>query len=170
VYTTSSPLPGGVPFCALQLPALQTLHLNLPDTVTLTPSLQDLSLSHNLLTGTIPALFLQRSWAKLDLSYNRLTGTLSSADRPPYRSNTTLYLDQNRLSGKIPVATQSLTGVTILLGNMFSCKPDHSDLPQHDNDKTRYECGSDSVDTPLYVWLGLSVTGPVVLPPAARSG
>jgi Leucine-rich repeat (LRR) protein len=164
VYTTSSPLPGGVPVCALQLPALQTLHLSgngltgtLPDTVTLTPSLQDLSLSHNLLTGTIPALFLNRNWAKLDLSYNRLTGTLNSADHAPYRSNAALYLDQNRLSGKIPVATQSLTDVSILVGNVFSCKTDHSDLPRHDNDKSRYECGSDSVDAPLYVWLGLSV-------------
>jgi hypothetical protein len=147
----------------LRLPALQTLHLSgngltgtLPGTATLTPSLQDMSLAHNLLTGTIPALFLNRNWAKLDLSYNRLTGTLSSADTAPYRSNTTLYLDQNRLSGDVPAATQPLTDISILVGNVFSCKPDHSDLPQHDGDKSRYECGSDSVDAPLYAWLGLS--------------
>ncbi len=38
------------------------------------PTLRDLSLSYNVITGTVPLAILQNVWTNLDLSYNKITG------------------------------------------------------------------------------------------------
>eukprot|EP01034_Spumella_vulgaris_P038909 gene38909-48047_t len=42
-------------------------------------SLSDLSLSHNIFSGSIPDSIRDRKWMNLDLSFNRFGGTLSEA-------------------------------------------------------------------------------------------
>jgi Leucine-rich repeat (LRR) protein len=152
---------GSLPSCVLSLPNLVTLHLSgsgltgsLSADDGISAALTDLSLSHNLLTGTIPASILDRDWDKLDLSYNRLAGTLHSAREAPYRNTTELHLQHNRLSGVIPGNMQRVGTLSSLVNNMFSCRVDRSDVPQQDSDSNRYACGSDAVNNALYAWLG----------------
>jgi Leucine-rich repeat (LRR) protein len=152
---------GTLPPCVLSLPNLATLHLSgsgltgsLSAEVTISAALTDLSLSHNLLTGTIPAGILDRDWDKLDLSYNRLAGTLDSAREAPYRNTTELHLQHNRLSGVIPGNMQRVGTLSLLENNMFSCRVDRSDVPQQDSDSDKFACGSDAVNNALYAWLG----------------
>jgi Leucine-rich repeat (LRR) protein len=155
---------GTLPSCVLSLPKLVTLHLSgsgltgsLSAEVTISAALTDLSLSHNLLTGTIPASILARDWDKLDLSYNRLTGTLHSAREAPYRNTTDMHLQHNRLSGVIPGNMDRVGTLSLLENNMFSCRVDRSDVPQQDSDSDKFACGSDAVNNALYVWLGTAV-------------
>jgi Leucine-rich repeat (LRR) protein len=171
LYSIRSPLSGGVPSCLFGMGNLTTLHLSgngLTGTfsvdVTVSPALRDLSLSHNKLTGTIPASVLQRDWANLDLSYNRLTGSLPCGNgTSPYSSYTALSLENNRLSGRMPGALRHVTNISVLESNLFSCRTDRGDLPRHDKYRDKYECGSVTFDEAVYVWLALACVGAVAL-------
>jgi hypothetical protein len=175
-HVITRPFSGGVAACLLQIPNLITLHLsgngltgtvpNICSTPTaLPPSLIDLSLSHNALTGTIPMCIQERHWLNLDLSYNRLTGTLDPAfaanssiiDAKRVITSTALTIDNNRLSGRIPGGVNSYANLTMLTSNLFSCALDKSDLPTADEDRLNYQCGSDYLNLPYYVWLALAV-------------
>jgi Leucine-rich repeat (LRR) protein len=155
---------GSLPRCFLNMANLTTLHLSgtgltgsIPANVSVSSVLNDLSLSHNLLVGDIPPAILQRDWSKLDLSYNRLAGTLRSARSAPYSNDSQLYLQHNRLSGVIPGSMHSVGSLSMLVGSLFSCAVDRRDLPTQDGDHSKYSCGSDKVDSALYVWIGLTV-------------
>jgi Leucine-rich repeat (LRR) protein len=164
LYSIRNPLSGGVPSCLFGMGNLTTLHLSgngltgtIPADVSVSPALTDLSLSHNKLTGTIPAGVLQRDWANLDLSYNRLTGSLPGGNgTSPYSSSSALSLENNRLSGRMPGALKHVINVSVLEGNLFSCRADRSDLPRHDKYRDKYGCGSVTFDDAVYAWLALA--------------
>jgi hypothetical protein len=165
--------------CLFKLPLINTLHLSgnsftgtLPDIDALDSSLVDLGLAHNKLTGTIPAQIQQKDWYRLDLSYNRLSGTLKSdfasgvdknfdddTSRPLIINSSihfegyTLAIENNRLSGRIPERIVSLKNISMLGSNLFACALGGTNLPQHDPDAERYNCGSTSFDVPYYAWL-----------------
>ena len=157
-----------IPLCLLQLRNMTALHLSatgltgsLPDGLVVSSTLQDLALSHNALTGTIPEALQRRQWVKLDLSFNKLTGELDSEFAAPVVDNgttTTLALANNRFSGVIPHAVAVVQNIKLLTSNLFSCRIDHSDLPAHDSDRNNYQCGSDSFNAPFYIWLGIAAT------------
>lgn len=42
----------------------------------------------------------------------------------------------------------------MLAGNLFQCRYDKTDLPQHDSDVREYECASNSFDLSIYLWIG----------------
>jgi Leucine-rich repeat (LRR) protein len=161
LYSIRNPLSGGVPSCLFGMGNLTTLHLSgngltgtIPAGVSVSPALRDLSLSHNKLTGTIPAGVLQRVWANLDLSYNRLTGSLPGGNGTS-RQDAALYLQQNRLSGKVPSLFAAVPTLSVLESNIFSCGASKADLPGADPDKDKYQCGSDTFNATLYAWIGL---------------
>jgi Leucine-rich repeat (LRR) protein len=167
-YTVTHIVSGSVASCLYAMPVLQTLHLSgngftgsLNVETGVSQYLSDLTVSHNLLTGRIPAQLLQRSWVNLDLSYNRLSGSIP-ADRtgssPAAINTTTLSLENNRLSGEIPGSLRQTAEISVLESNVFSCRLDGSDLPVHDGDRKNYECGSDGFNIPYLLWLGLLVT------------
>jgi hypothetical protein len=133
-----------------------------------TGGLSDLSLSHNHLRGTIPDAFQTHDWINLDLSFNKLKGHLYShlevfydnssiARRASNESVVTLDLEVNRLSGEVPSTLLSLQNINLLSGNLFSCDlridKRNKQLPEHDENYKSYQCGSNKVDTPLYIWL-----------------
>jgi Leucine-rich repeat (LRR) protein len=154
-------LQGSIPSCLFAMPKLQTLHLSgngftgtLSSNLTISSSLIDLELSHNILSGTIPSIFQNRPWINLDLSYNKLTGTLShSFVNIP--SNGSLYLEVNRLSGTVPSQLLATENINILTGNLFACNDPERDLPGHDPNDHSYSCGSNTVNDILYSWLAV---------------
>jgi hypothetical protein len=154
----------GIPDCLFSMPNLETLHLSgngitgcLTEGLVITPTLKDLSLSHNQLTGTIPAVFQERVWTNLDLSYNRFNGELRLHNFLENASSTeaTVSLEINRLSGNIPGNLLSFENVNILDGNLFTCDFNHGNLPTNDPKKDDYSCGSDLVNSALYIWIGV---------------
>ena len=151
-------------------------------------SFLQLDLSHNLLSGSISSSIQNHSWGILDLSHNKLSGVLEADFFPvlnftiqrlfsPFiiqyaeRANSTtlpvpsfiLNLDTNRLSGLVPNHVKPLAAVNVLAGNLFQCRYDKSDLPQHDTDIDNYECASNSFDLSIYLWLGFVLLVPVLL-------
>jgi Leucine-rich repeat (LRR) protein len=166
-YALRRSVSGTIPACLFAMPDLNTLHLagneftgTLPGAHNVSNALVDLSISHNILTGTIPAPFQNRKWYNLDLSYNRLGGTLlevtptttSSIMQELYNA-TTVSLENNRLSGKIPAALLPLANVSLLGTNLFECHLDGSNLPQHDTGSANYQCGSSNFNVPYYLWM-----------------
>eukprot|EP01033_Poteriospumella_lacustris_P001991 gene1991-1450_t len=166
-YVTDGSVHGTIPACLLALPQINTIHLagnsltgSLGDV--LSASLQYLDASYNVLTGTIPDAIWTHNFTVLSLSNNKLTGTIPSYVTTQYsdRNDTTIHIDVNRLSGRIPQALMAATDINMLTGNMFACgrstfssgpassssssssSPSSSELPMHDPAAHSYECGS----------------------------
>eukprot|EP00981_Chlorochromonas_danica_P013638 scaffold6591_cov328-Ochromonas_danica.AAC.12 len=166
---------GTIPKCLFSMPQLQTLHLSgnslegsipLDEDGDLGPYLSDLSLSHNRLMGSLPRLLKGGNrWKMLDVSYNKLKGELSDNEGggnggSPFKSNSSIYLNINRLSGHIPDFYYEISApgdLDMLKGNLFSCSTVNmrSHLPSSDPYHEEYDCGSDSLNTALLVWVGL---------------
>lgn len=97
-YKLSTDFKGTIPPCIFNLRKLNTLHLSgngltgaLPGDLEVSKSLADLSLSHNILSGSIPHAIQERQWYSLDLSYNRFTYEMDN-DFFSVRRNFTFYL------------------------------------------------------------------------------
>ena len=173
-YVLDNGITGSIPSCLFQMDRLNTLHLSgngvqgtipVSDISFLSPELNDLSLSHNVLTGSIPSIIQEHSWSQLDLSFNRLNGKLLSSMLKPVATNYSYYdlnidssvslkLTVNRLSGGVPHSIVSALGIQILLGNLFGCRFLHRDrdLPRHDQYYDSYQCGSNMIDIPMILW------------------
>lgn len=148
---------GTIPACLLNSSTLVTLQLagnSLTGTLAeeLSPSLIDITLSDNLLTGSIPDKIQHHSWTKLDLSYNLFAGILKPSFAP-VGLNSSIYLRVNHLSGNIPSVFRNAHNVTILDGNLFGCNFKESSLPRHDRGAKNYQCGSNSYNQAAVVFL-----------------
>jgi Leucine-rich repeat (LRR) protein len=157
-----------IPACLFAMPKLESLHLSgngffgsLSSNLTISSSLTNLSLSYNVLTGTIPDYIQSRAWVFLDLSYNKFTGTLFEGFFA--NANSTLYLEVNRLSGTIPKQLQSMETINILNGNIFECNS-ADELPDNDPSKATYSCASTSTDDFIFASIAIfGVIGILVL-------
>ncbi len=162
---------GTIPSCLFELPILISLYLSgngftgtLPSSVSFADSMyfKNISLSYNRLTGTIPMSWYNHKWDLLDLSYNKLIGSLPEASEEFDNVKTvssTISLQVNRLSGIIPPDMTSFPGsITILKGNMFSCNFFKEELPKNDLDSDTYVCGSNMVNTSIYLWLIVGIS------------
>jgi Leucine-rich repeat (LRR) protein len=152
---------GGIPDCYFSLPKLQILELSgngltgkLSDNITISSSLGELVLSHNLFSGTIPPLFQNKKWKQLDLSYNSFGGELFNSFHS-YSSEATLTLTNNHLSGDVPESILDAVNIDILSGNLFYCNYDTTSLPGNDPSVDDYSCGSDLVNVAIYFWLAI---------------
>jgi hypothetical protein len=167
-FRVKNVMTGTIPSCLFsKLPHVELISISgngftgsLPNHLNVLPSsLISLSLSHNLLEGTIPFFFPQHNnWYSLDLSFNRFTGTLNDWDlfQPlddPRKGNVSIALNLNRLSGKIPSTLMALNKINILRGNAFTCSDLKRDLPNNDPDMEKYHCGSNSTNTSFYVYI-----------------
>lgn len=163
-YALSSSVKGTVPPCLFSMTHLQTLHLSgngftgtLPSDLNVSVHVSDLSLSHNVLSGAIPLSIQNRAWSNLDLSYNKFNGELSDSFYPP-TGNDTISLEVNRLSNGVPASLQTAYHLNILDGNLFSCTLERSNLPDHDPNYSTYQCGSNSLNYSLYLFVALLFT------------
>eukprot|EP01032_Pedospumella_encystans_P010241 gene10241-11988_t len=190
--TSTRSFEGTLPRCLLTLPKIRTLLMSSnrlsntmsDDWVVNNKTLIQLDLCHNQLRGVIPSAIQNRSWSLLDLSNNKFSGELSKGlDLTPVRNLTRLFqyeelintttfrkdfkprltLEVNRLSGKVPNSIKSMTDLSVLAGNLFQCRYDKTDLPQHDSDVDEYECASNSFNLSIYLWLGLTAAAVVLL-------
>lgn len=160
-YVSNHRLQGSIPRCLLEhMPVLQTLHLSsngiegsLPMNASLSSSLQDLTLSHNALSGPIPNGIQAHNWSTLDLSFNRFSGTLLEVDESTISPSMALSLAVNRLSGPLPSYLFTITSsMHVLSGNLFQCAWNNKPLPSADVDADSYECGSNATNLPLFLW------------------
>jgi Leucine-rich repeat (LRR) protein len=168
-YTVTKGFHGTIPACLFNLPQLSCLHLSgcdltgtLPATAVLNTHFTELALSHNSLTGTLSAFVQTHPWSVLDVSYNLFSGSLDATfgaaqaagqASTPFNSST-LYVQNNRLSGSVPVPLRHLHNVSALESNLFSCAADKSDLPAHNPGVSNYQCGSNAFNAPYYTLLG----------------
>eukprot|EP01038_Epipyxis_sp_PR26KG_P009357 gene9357-12607_t len=164
-YSIVSAVRGEIPSCLYNMTSLTTLHLSgnglqgtIPNNLIISPKLTNLVLSHNELRGPIPLEIQTRPWNKLDLSYNKFTGTLTSKYATPTNNNeSSLFLQVNRLSGIIPTSILLLQQISILDGNIFKCTYTSPKLPYFDSQTSTYQCGSNSFDLSVYMWLTIFV-------------
>ncbi len=150
---------GTISTCLYSLPKLEQFHLSgngftgsLPNNVELPTSFNNLVLSHNYLTGTIPLIFQQRNWSTIDLSYNRLTGKIYPYSFTLFTEGS-VYLEENRLSGHVPHSLKEIENIYILRGNMMTCNMEKTNVPQHDPNLDIYDCGSDSVNNSFFAYI-----------------
>jgi hypothetical protein len=183
-------LEGTLPSCLFNMKALETLHLSgtlhqhqcidsltshllgnnlvgsIPDILDDSVALNDLTLSNNGLTGTIPVSLQLHSFVNLDLSANRLHGTLVDNFQVAFYQHS-LALAVNRLSGNLPhsilrlnaQAETNITSLNVLSTNIFSCDL-HSDLkesiPSLDLYAESYSCGSSEFEIASYIALAIA--------------
>ena len=130
-----------IPSCLWSMRNLTTLHLAGNGYVgevklsALGSGLNDVTLSHNRFSGTIPNLI--QTMKRIDLSHNRFVGHLNVVTNTS-TNDTMLHAQVNRLSGRLPIhSLEGVESVDILRGNKFSC---HT-IPQNDINSRGYICG-----------------------------
>lgn len=167
---------GSIPSCLFSMPFLNTLHIsgnNLDGSIAIMDEaaflentlMDDLSLSHNRLTGTIPTALQQvKQWSGFDLGFNKFVGELYDGEEW-YRTDAEVILDINRLSGRIPGFYYAFSDVNMLQGNMFQCDGDglHNNVPSSDPYHSQYDCGSGTADMAFYTWMSLVIFSVLVI-------
>ena len=158
-----SPLVGSIPPCYWNLPNLTVLHLSgnglggsiisdIPD-----GNLQNISLSFNRLTGTIPKYLMEHHFVELRLSNNKFRGmfdTPSPIDPIGVANRSILDLSTNRLSGFVPRHICDVADLSALEGNLFDCDHHHS-LPYNDPQYKEYVCASRQLKQPILFCIGV---------------
>lgn len=159
-YITDMGVLGTIPRCLFTLPHIESIDMAsnaIMDTIdgveSVSESLTELSLSHNLIKRSIPEAIQLHPWEKIDLSHNNIDGTLNEAIVPVNTSKWKLHV--NRLSGKIPPGFRTHTGVRMVEGNIFQCTPSRVELPKHDQDAKNYQCGTYAFQVQVYVWISI---------------
>ena len=158
-----SNLLGSIPSCLFKMPNLQSLYLSsnklsgsIPSGILIdSPKLVNLSVSYNNLRGTIPETLITNMLALLDVGNNKISGTVSDAyninNRSAFISSSSraLELNDNRISGAIPVASiNQYQKVSILRGNLFGCE---EKIPSGKDDfQGIIICGSRDLDRAIY--------------------
>ncbi len=68
-------------------------------------------------------------------------------------SGRSLFLDVNRLSGRLPSSVKDVSDISILNGNIFYCDFSRQALPKNDPKYHSYSCGSNSMNQAMFGWL-----------------
>eukprot|EP01040_Poterioochromonas_malhamensis_P002893 gene2893-3077_t len=161
---------GSFPSCLL-FSSLEELSLSgngfsgsLSPNLTLGIKLNKLNISNNLFSGSLPQSFREHTFHALDISYNKFIGSVENMtglnNLTSYDLNNgdgvSLKMYYNRLSGNLP-NKQRLEGLNhqlnILLGNIFRCNNENSDLPSNDMNYNVYYCKSNILDYASYSYL-----------------
>jgi hypothetical protein len=157
--STKGPLAGGIPTCIWNSwPKLNSLHLSSNGlTGTIGPvsgasNLTSVVLSYNQLSGTIPEELMSLPFTTLELSNDRFKGVVSG---DLAYSNSVVYLQNNRLSGYLPVSFSNASQVSVMQGNLINCDKHHP-KPAADTHSAETSCGSSTLNDSLFVWCGIA--------------
>lgn len=163
-YYTEKNVGGIFPKCIFDLPDLSTLQISgngLSGNIQidkLSKKLLDLSLSHNKLTGNLPTIIQEKKFKHLDLSFNYFSGSLMDSFNTYGEINNTdqtYSLQNNIISGFLPLSVIELENINILDGNLFNCNLNRKDLPKNDINVNKYQCGSNSFNIEYFLWICL---------------
>ena len=152
------PLDGTIPACYWQMPNLTVLHLSgngLGGSIAsdISPSLLNISLSFNRLTGSIPAYLMQNHFVELSLSNNKLRGVFDDVQENCRQINRSILdIRTNRLSGYTPEHLADVHDLHALEGNLFDCNHKHT-LPSNDPFDDEYICASKQLTQPYFAWI-----------------
>jgi hypothetical protein len=161
-FIVRHPVSGSIPACLFSFTNLTEIDLRWNYLTGTIPernagsSLNSLYLDYNALTGTIPTSLLSAAdgnYVDVDLTNNRFTGGVSrSVTVVP---GSIILLSYNRLSGPAFGTNWQLDShySTILTGNILACNGDRSRLPQDDEARGTYTCGSDNFNKPIVAWV-----------------
>ena len=152
-----TPLEGSIPHCYWSMPNLTVLHLSgnglggsiladIPD-----GKLQNVSLSFNRLTGSIPRYLMEHHFVELSLSNNKFRGmfdTLYFKESSGAVNRSILDIKTNRLSGFVPLHICDVDELSAVEGNLFDCNHHHS-LPSNDPYHEEYVCASKQLTQPI---------------------
>ena len=151
----TSPMEGKIPSCLWDLTNMTQIaiagngfegELRAPPP---TSKLKNVTLSGNILTGTVPRQFQQWPFQEVKLDFNKITGTWEYAPSNFSVEKSIVDLRVNRLSGQLPKVFKDGEKLKILDGNVFSCG---TNLPTNDPDYASYICGSSALDSSLSVF------------------
>jgi Leucine-rich repeat (LRR) protein len=178
---TAAYMTGSVPTCLFSAETLHSLDIagnglvgSLPDLDNLPPKLENISASHNRITGTLPVAFAAGTLFVLDLRSNELTGTCQQLGSfySAYRarqnisevlvtsldSSPQLSLSENRLSGELPPAFLAATTINVLSGNLFGCRS-KTELPARDPYYSEASCGTNFLAATLFLYFVVLIAG-----------
>eukprot|EP01034_Spumella_vulgaris_P033349 gene33349-41151_t len=135
IYGLNYHITGEIPSCLFNMTSIQSLHLSgnglrgsLSPSLTITPTLVNLSLSYNQLTGSVPRAIEAYEFLNLDLSFNKISGRLHGVSEDnAVPVNGSVKLQVNRLSGNIPKLFRYVPDIAMLNGNQFQCAAVSSD-------------------------------------------
>lgn len=120
----------------------------LPHEQLLSPTLEVICLAHNLLEGTIPGAIGSLS-GTLGVDHNCFSGSAQLSDLPDQNYSFEFDAEYNRLSGRVEqhvVDASYLPAhqIYILQGNIYKCGSNGDGLPRrtHGEQTTVYQCGS----------------------------
>jgi hypothetical protein len=171
---TLNKMQGSVPPCIFSaLPNITTLHISgndlsgsLPNIESWPARLRDLSLSHNRLSGSIPAALQRglRQFSVFDVAFNRLDGELGAVLLAPGSGpGPKLGLRVNRFSGTLSASIVAAPSVQVLEGNLIACPRGRQQLPASDPYSQRFKCGSDTLDDYLVAFAVMAAMSACVL-------
>ena len=163
---TLSVIQGGLPACLFSsLPNIATLHVSgngltgraFHSAISRWPLfLDDLSLSHNRLTGPISAELQSGlgQFKNFDIANNLLDGMLSSVK---LNDATKANFIVNRFSGPLSNTLVAASVVQVLEGNLIGCSSlnRNTQLPSKDPYLNRYSCGSNTFNVSFAVFAAL---------------
>jgi hypothetical protein len=159
-YVPHNFITGSIPSCILTLPNVSVFHISgngirasfSSFASSVSSAMQDISLSYNQITGTIPYALNTLPIPYRDFSFNRIGGTIEQMKNLPawnVSSNYSLFLDVNRLSGYIPTQFHDeFYQINILSGNLFQCS--EATIPENDPSADSYVCGSQELNESAY--------------------
>ena len=160
--TLFNTLDGSIPSCVwTSMPNLTVLHMTgngftgkIGTEGMHLPVIENLSLAHNRLTGTLPTSLTTFPLSWCDVSYNRVTGNLPNGPLPAtsMHNDSRFVSHVNRLSGHLPAFyPETFSSLRVVLGNLFDC----GRIPSSDDEKSVYVCGSSDLDDAQFILIGV---------------
>ena len=115
------------------------------------PNINELSISNNRISGTLPEFFkIYRPLKVFDIANNRFKGYFDVNVNSTGDPGNMIKADVNRFSGRLNnTSVDTFDDITVLTGNLISC----ATLPTEDSSLNTYICETSNLQTAVITWL-----------------